>query len=199
MVLRRRTVVLIVLLVGIGLVSLPHHRQTKWTFSKAERASAETKTPPSAPPTPAQLRATFAAIKLPKGFHRTSSCWLPGKEVMCVVRFPSIPLNRARDQILIAEAGVKPTAQSREYATSCNSGKHRALRGSRNLHWLTCLGTEALIGKALVSVSVHSLVQSVHGRLLSTTRTFRDSEGTTLRGTEIDFMDFGVPHESPQG
>ena len=117
---------------------------------------------------------------------------------MCVVRFPSVPLSRARYEALSSGVGVKIKAASRE-TVLCNSVKRRPLLGTHNLHWLSCYELEALVGKAVVMISAHSLVETVRGRELGTGRTFRASARATLRGTQLDFRDLGVPRESRSG
>ena len=117
---------------------------------------------------------------------------------MCVVRYPSVPLSRARYEALSSGVGVKIRAASRE-TVLCNSVKRHPLLGTHNLHWLSCFELEALVGKAVVMVSAHSLVETVRGRELGTGRTFRASARATLRGTQLDFRDLGVPRESPSG
>ena len=198
MVLRRRTVGLLVLLLGVGLLSLLHHRRVEWSFSKYEVTSGAER-PESAfyAPTPGQIAATFAAIRTPRGFYRARSCWLSGKEVACWVHFPSIPLSHARVEALLSEAGVKPITESLSHLR-CEVGHRRPLKGTRNLHFMHCGDVETFIGRAFVTVSAHALVQRVHGHILGTARTFQPANrfAPSLRGTELDFWDYGVPREA---
>jgi hypothetical protein len=186
MAIRRQTVALLVLLLGVGLLSLLHHRHVETVVS-------EPSLPPNYEPTPAQVHATFAAIRTPKRFRRSNLCFLGGKDEMCMVRFPSIPLSLARITQLLSESGLvlrgEPLCATQE----------RPLPQTHTLYWMTCNLAMSSVGKAQVLFSAHSLVQSSHGRLLGTTQSWAEKGGHRFEGTVLDFRDYGVPRQPTHG
>jgi hypothetical protein len=180
MAIRRQTVVLLVVLLAVGLVSLLHHRHVE----------PEPPTVNLIAPTPSSLRATFAHFKVPRGFHRSTRCWLPGKDIECFVRLPSIPLDTDAYGRLLSEVGATTSEPPACVATP----RRRPLRGSHSLRWVICntFGGDMTVNREIVSVSGYSLVRFEHGRVEGVEQPWKIPNGAILRGTQIDLFDIGV-------
>lgn len=183
MVMRRQTWLLLVVLVGAvvaaALYQPSHQTRERSGLLTYRQASGN------------ERAAAYAAIRVPRGFHRSQDCWQPLEPGgFCLVRVPSVPPSADLLSRWSSEAGfslaVKPSSYEKE--SQCIGGRREGLTLS------ACTGV-GLIGGQLFIVGATSAVVVRHGRAQGTTALVgrRNRKHGHIRGTQLHFIDAGFP------
>lgn len=189
MVIRRQTWLLLLVLLGVGLAAL--------LYSPSRRRGPE----PGGgeltyrSPTQPEHSAAFAAIRMPRGFHRSHDCF-EGSEPggFCAVRVPSIVPSPARLAGWAREMGFTLTVKPREYEkeVACLGDRRSGLRIS-TCSRVAILDGQLFVVSATAAVLVHGGV--AHGT--STTVGHPTKRHGHIRGVQLHFLDAGFPTPEP--
>lgn len=175
MAIRRQTVALLVALGGVVVFAALYHRPR---VSERE--------PVFYTPTPAQVSATFARLRTPKGFSPTRRI-CSGNE-LCFHRSPSVKLSPARMDQWLREADLAPVRRSGAPGAEC------ATTHVRHTHFVIMHCGQFLANEGKVTIDAYAtsvLLEEAHGPRATTVRL--GSASTGYEGTELHLLDFGVP------
>lgn len=174
-VIRRQTVALLVVLGGVVVLAALHHRP---------RASEGGPEPSYYTPTPAEVAATFAKLRTPRGFSLTSRNCSPHE--VCFRLSPSVTLSPAGIDQWLREAGLAPVG-ARQYVV-CGTNHI----GHSHFLIMHCGEIPATEGKVATVAYVDSVFAGgAHGSRATTA--LLGSGRTGYQGTELHVYDLGVP------
>lgn len=180
MAIRRRTVVLLFVLAGVGLFGAFHHRPRVWVYDRVESHPAALD---YYEPTPAQSAAMFAQLTAPKGFRRTSAeC---DKNEACFHNPTSLILSEALVDRWASEVGL---AVDRKYPALLCSRRFPARK--ERIKLMGCGGISAIRGRSEFDVFAHALVLAGPHGIRPTNVRFLNK----LQGTELHVIDLGIPN-----